>query len=239
LQARLNLAASYIKLNRVVGLPLDAKVKLRDSLGFVMEKFSDEQGLIVLAGQSRIELKIAGQRLKRDMFKLNAVNAQWLPRLDVFGNYGLEGSRPNNSAVKVGAAGLSLTMPIFESGLISGKAREASGKVQQSRLAYYDLDRQVQEDARLASRILKISSAQVKAAKKVFFLANKELRMSRDQFGAGIGDNIEVVRAQAVLAGARQKYVAALFEYHTSRVNFYSAMGNIKEFKLAKNKADN
>jgi outer membrane protein TolC len=99
-------------------------------------------------------------------------------------------------------------------------------------LTFDDMNRQVEEDVRLAVQALAISVKQLKAARRVFALAARELAMSRDLFVADIGDNLEVANAQTALARARQQYVAVLFQYNTARVNLYSALGNIEAFSL-------
>jgi outer membrane protein TolC len=101
-------------------------------------------------------------------------------------------------------------------------------------LIFDDLAKQIEEDVHLALQSFLISTKQVRAAKKVLVLAQRELTMARDLFSAGIGDNIEVINAQTALARSRQQYVAVVFQYNAARVNLYSALGNIETFSLSK-----
>jgi len=236
LQATMNLRKSYIELSRVIGLPLDTRLKLTDEMDFALEHFFSVSEEINLANQNRTELKIANERIQHREFKLKEARSERLPIVGLMGDYGLGGDTPNNSLRNVGEIGVGLKMPIFDGGMIKGEIQEAESKKHQSELLFSDLGKQVEEDVRLALQSLIINAKQVKAAKKVLALANRELEMSKDLFSAGIGDNIEVIDAQTALARARQQYVAMLFQYNSARVNLYSALGNIDTFTLSEKK---
>ena len=60
------------------------------------------------------------------------------------------------------------------------------------------------------------------------------LQAVQDRFGAGLGDNVEVVAAQATLARARDTYVLALTQYHVARLNYFFALGQTGSFNLQK-----
>jgi outer membrane protein TolC len=236
LQATMDLRKSFIELDRVIGLPLDTNVKLTDSMGFVLEHILPVSEEIDFADQNRTELKIAHERIQYHEFKLKEAKSQRWPTVGFMGDYGLDGDTPNNSLPSVGEIGVVLNMPIFDGGMISGETKTAESNRRQSQLIFDDLGKQVQEDVRLALQSLTISAKQVKAAKKVFALANRELEMSRDLFSAGIGDNIEVINAQTALARSRQQYVSMLFQYNMARVNLYSALGNVETFSIGEPK---
>ena len=237
LQALMNWRKACIELNRIVGLPLDTRLELMDTLKFMSEDIFSVDAEINLAVHNRTELKIAAQRIKYRGFKVDEASAQRLPTIGLSGDYGLGGDRPNGSLRSVGEMGVVLKMPIFDGRAIDGDVEEAKSNVHQAKLTFDDMNRQVEEDVRLAQQALSISVKQLKADRKVFALAARELAMSRDLFAADIGDNLEVANAQTTLARARQQYVAALFQYNAARVNFYSALGDIEGFSLiAKNR---
>jgi outer membrane protein TolC len=57
------------------------------------------------------------------------------------------------------------------------------------------------------------------------------LQMARDRFGAGVGDNIEVVNAQTSLADARDSETNALAQYNAARINLAAALGRAEQFR--------
>jgi outer membrane protein TolC len=235
LAAEINAQNSYIVLNRVSGLPLDTPLKLLDTLDFIAEQIASASAEINVANQNRTELKIADERITYSRFKLKQAQALRYPFLEATADYGLSGNLPSSSD-GVGEMGIVLKIPIFEGNNIAGQIKEAKSKKYQSELVFADLDKQVQEDVHLALQSLVINAKQVEAARKVFGLCERELTMTRDLFSAGIGDNLQVINAQTLLANAREECVFALFHYQIARVNLYSALGNINTFTLAKGK---
>jgi outer membrane protein TolC len=234
LRVTMNLHKARIELNRVIGLPLDTRLKLTDAMGFGREQiFSVAEG-INFADQNRTELKIAGARIQYRELKLKEARSERLPSVGLMGDYGLGGDSPSGSLRSVGEIGAVFKMPLFDGGLIKGEIEEAESDKRQSRLIFDDLAKQIEEDVHLALQSFLISTKQVRAAKKVLVLAQRELTMARDLFSAGIGDNIEVINAQTALARSRQQYVAVVFQYNAARVNLYSALGNIETFSLSK-----
>jgi outer membrane protein TolC len=90
---------------------------------------------------------------------------------------------------------------------------------------------QVEEDVRLAFSALRTTSEQVAAAQQSVVLAERELEMARDRFRAGVGDNVEVVTAQAALSDARSAEVTALAQYNAARLNLAAALGRAERFR--------
>jgi outer membrane protein TolC len=84
---------------------------------------------------------------------------------------------------------------------------------------------------RLAFAGLRTKADTVRAADLTVTLAERELEMARDRFRAGVGDNIEVVNAQTVLANARLDQVTALAVYNGARLNLAAALGRAREFR--------
>jgi len=83
----------------------------------------------------------------------------------------------------------------------------------------------------LAFADLRTTAEAVRAADLSVTLASRELEMARDRFRSGVGDNIEVVTAQAALANARLDQVTALAVYNGARLNLAAALGRAQSFR--------
>ena len=99
-----------------------------------------------------------------------------------------------------------------------------------------DILRQLKEDAdeevRSALSAIEFTSQEVVATTESVGVALLALKLSRDRFFSGVGDNLEVVAAQAVLATSRNRNVRALAKYNNSRIKLAVAVGIIKGFQL-------
>ena len=60
-------------------------------------------------------------------------------------------------------------------------------------------------------------------------LAQQTLVEARDRFSAGATDNIEVVQAQQLVAGATDSYISSLYAYNLARVQLARATGSAEQ----------
>ncbi|HXG65955.1 MAG TPA: TolC family protein [Blastocatellia bacterium] len=132
-----------------------------------------------------------------------------------------------NPAGRVGEFLLVKPLQRIGVGLIAASA----SRQRQAELQLDDMRAQVEQDVRLALLTLATAAEQVQAAEQSFALAERELRMARDRFAAGVADNIEVVNAQTSLADARDAQTAALTAYNSARINLAFALGEIESFR--------
>lgn len=231
-QAKKNRYEAFIQLQRVTGLPFEIPLALADSLRYTKEAAPSVDSSVAAAHRERVEMRIAQEQIRYNRQKLREARLEWLPTFEFSGDYGLNGLKPDRTAREVGEVTFRINVPILEGGRRIGQGKEAKGLVRESRIDYEDLGRQVEEDVRLALQTLEIGIDEVKAARSEVTLANRELEMAKDRFSVGIGDNLEVLGAQAALARARDAYINALVHYQTSRMNLFSALGRPEDFSL-------
>ena len=226
------LTESYFELERVAGLPYEEKISLSDSLSYFKDPEPSLESAMEIALASRLEARILKGLIRSENYSLRAAKAEMLPKIELTGDYGLSGVTPHHSDRQTGGIMIGASMPLFEGGKIWGTIKEQSSQKRQLQLQLDDLTRQIEEDVRLALLRIKTGRKQVKTARSILDLAARELKMARDRFGAGLGDNVEVIAAQATLARARDTYILALTQYHVARLNLYFALGQTGSFNL-------
>jgi outer membrane protein len=222
-QARLNL-------QRVVGLRLGTELTLTDPLRFTTEPLPTIEAAVAQAAETRPEIRIAERQLALLDYERRAVRAELLPSLEFVGDYGVSGITPTNTALPTRRAAIQLNVPVFNGGLTRGRIEVAASRERQAELELGSIRGQVEEDVRLAFATLRTTAEQVRAADQTVTLAERELEMARDRFRSGVGDNVEVVTAQAALSGARDSQITALAQYNASRLNLAAALGRAEQF---------
>ena len=232
--AGMGLTESYLQVQRVAGLPYEDRLGLSDSLSYFEEPEIPSGEAISLALSQRLEVHVLEDGIRAEKHLLNAAKAEMLPKIALNGDIGLSGNGPQRNDRMTGQIMIGGTMPLFEGGKIWGEIKEASSRKRQLEQRLADLQRQIEEDVRLALLKIKTEKQQVKTAQSILELASRELKMAQDRFGAGMGDNVEVVAAQATLARARDTYVSALTQYHVARLNYFFALGQTGSFNLQK-----
>jgi outer membrane protein len=230
-QAQTASEQAVLNLQRVVGLPLGATVTLADPLRFTQEPLPSVETAVAEAGQARPEVRIAEAQLNLNALERRATEAELLPSVDFVGDYGVSGITPTNTALPTRRVAVQLNVPVFNGGLTRGRIEAASSRERQAELELGSVRGQVEEDVRLAFSALRTTGEQVAAAGQTVTLAQRELEMARDRFRAGVGDNVEVVTAQAALSGARSAEVTALAQYNAARLNLAAALGRAERFR--------
>src|SRR4029077_3945468 len=229
IQAQLAAFQADIRLKRVIGLPLTTNIKLNESEDAELKEGPEESSALTQAQSDRFELRITHEQLKAETYALDAAKAGFLPTIAARADYGFSGNLPQSTA-RTGSIGGSLDLPILSGGLTRGQMKEARGRQSAAQSQYDDTRIQVEEDVRLALHTLSAEVDEVKAADTKVQLAEQELRLSSDRYGAGVGDNVEVVTAQASLADARKSRVDARARYADARANLAQAMGHMRTF---------
>ena len=230
-QAQTAADQAVLNLQRVVGLPIGGALSLTDPLRFAVEPQPSAESAVEVALQRRPEVRLAEAQLRAAGYERRAVRAELFPSLVFVGDYGVSGMTPTNTALPTRRVAVQLNVPVFDGGLKRGRIEVAASRQRQAELELGNIRGQVEEDVRLALSTLRTTTEQVKAAEQSVVLALRELEMARDRFRAGVGDNIEVVTAQAALSDARNAQVAALAQYNTARLNLAAALGRAQSFR--------
>ncbi|MCM3900865.1 MAG: TolC family protein [Pyrinomonadaceae bacterium] len=220
-----------LNLQRVVGLPLGSSLTLTEQLRFTEEPLPAVETAVAQAGQNRREVQVAEEQIKASQLQRKAVRAEYLPSVELVGDYGVSGITPTNSSLPTRSVAVQVNVPIFNGGLTRGKVTAAASRERQTELELSNVRGQVEEDVRLALTTLRTTAVQVRAADESVVLALRELEMARDRFQAGVADNIEVVTAQTSLASARDAQVTALSQHNAARLNLAAALGRAETFR--------
>ena len=158
--------------------------------------------------------------------------SQYAPSIQALADYGFSGNTPESTA-RTGSIGGRLTLPIFTGGDTHGKTVAALAQTDEYwESRYADIRIQVEEDIRLALETLEAEVEETQTADKALSLAKTELKMARDRFAAGVGDNIQLLAAQTSLSRSLDERVDTYARYDTARVNLATALGHVQEFKL-------
>ena len=229
---RLNVIKSQLELKRLVRIPLAQPIALTDVLINEIKAYLPEDKAITYAKENRMEMRVANANSDYSLAELKASRREYLPKIDLTGDWGETGVTPDKSVAHAADAMVKISLPIWEGGRIAGEIKENEGLNEEQRVKADDLNWTIEEDARLALATLVSTRAQLDAVKKVEGFAQRELDLARDRFTAGLGDNIQVIDAQDALADSKDKYVQALAQYDQAELNYFGALGDPRGFEL-------
>ena len=232
-QLRLNVIKSQLELKRLIKIPLSAPIVLTDMLNNWEYVNLNVSRAIAQAQHERMEMLVAHADSDFSLAQLKASKREYLPKIDVIGQWGETGVTAQRDVTHAANAMVSISVPLWDSGRIAGEVRENEGLNEEQQIASDDLNWKIEEDVRVALETLDSSRAEVNAQKQVGDFAQTELTLAQDRFAAGLGDNIQVINAQDALVDARDKYVQALAQYDQAQLNYFAAVGEPKSFDLS------
>ena len=222
--ARNALAKQDLVLARAIGLPLDQVFRLADTVPY---EAADAPGLddaLKTALATRADFQSAQARVSKAEEQRRAATAQRLPSLSANADYGVIGPTPGQTHGTF-TASAALRVPIFTGNKAHGDELVAQGELDRSRQQLENLRAQIEQDVRTVFLDLRAAADQVAVARSNVDLAQQTLAQSRDRFGAGVSDNIEIVQAQESLARANESYISSLHDYNLARMQLARATG--------------
>lgn len=225
--SKARLSKDRIHLARILGLPAEQNVRLTGAAPFAEFAEMDLDAAKITAYEHRKDLLSLEQQIEVAAREQKAVKYQRLPTLAFNGEYGVIGVTDGSYHGDFNAVG-SLRFPIF---------REAGQRGEQDvvnaeylALKQREADLRVTIDAQIRASMLDVQATKelVEVAKSNVELAREELGDERERFGAGVGDNLAVVDAEAAVAGAESSMVKSLYEYNVAKLQLARNTGVIE-----------
>jgi outer membrane protein TolC len=228
IQAKNNLAIQKLTVARVIGLAPGQEFELTDkSLYQPFEGITVEEAL-KRAYATRSDYQAAMTDVRVAEFSRKAAVAGYFPSLSFNADYGAGALHPSAARQVFDVRG-TLSIPIFQGGSVHGDVLQADARLEQNRERLDNLRAQIDSDVRTALLNLESSAEQVNVARSNIDLAEQTLTQSRDRFGAGVTDTVEVVQSQEAVASAHEQYISSLYSYNFAKVSLARALGAAEE----------
>ena len=216
-----------LDLYRALGLSLDAKVALRDSLvANDRTPLPFYQDAVAQALKARPDLASAVAQIEAQRQALSAVRADRLPTLGLAADQGATGISTDRM-LNTYAWGIQLSIPVFDGFRREGRVAEQSAALRELEARDRDLRQQVAIEVRGAILDVRSAHEQADASETRLRLAEQELAEARDRFKAGVAGNADVITASLSLNSARTLQVDALTQYLAARVTLARVQGAV------------
>jgi outer membrane protein TolC len=176
------------------------------------------------AAAGRPELRTTAALLVSAEFALEAVQAEYLPTFQVFGDYGGTGPR-HDRTTETWSFGVQASLSLFDGLRREARLAQEEAQLQQARRRRADLAAQVAAEARSAAVDLLSGEQQRVVARERLHLAELEVEQARDRFRAGVASNIDVINAQLSLSKAHDADIDTRAALAQARVRLARAVG--------------
>ena len=192
-------------------------------------KLVQREELIRLALTHRPDYVRAGNNIQLNKEGVIGAKREYLPRLDLFGNYGLSGKDLSSGSSDY-AFGASLTFNLFDPGRSAriGKARaaESMAAAEQEHLANQirlEVARAYQQHVSARERLV--------VAGQAIDQASETLRIIQNRYREGLTTITEVLRAETALVRARLNLVAARYDHYVSYAHVLLSVGKLTDIQ--------
>jgi len=216
------------QLARIIGLPLGLDIHLAEKLDPLSPESPSLEEAVRQAWAQRPDLKAAEAQLRAAREARKAAGAEHLPSASVSGQYGLQGTNPNQGS-GVFQASASVSIPIFQGGRIHADTVQADAVVAQRGAELADERGAVELDVRNSLIDLAVANDQVNTSQSNQKLALQNIEQSQDRFAVGVTDSVEVVNSQESLAAADHDYLSSLFSQYLAKIRLARAMGEAEK----------
>jgi outer membrane protein TolC len=182
--------------------------------------------LIAEADRLRPDLRLQEANLSQAEALLRQAEAARRPSVTL-------GAGPSLSAgtaardVASGSAGVTLNIPLFDSGGRTSAMREARAGAEQAEATLQDARQQAALDVWSRYQSLAVDATNLETARRLLASADEAAALAQGRYRAGLANITELLDAQASLAGAREQLVSAELAVRSSELQLARAIGQI------------
>lgn len=225
LTARNEEARARLELLRILDLPLDATVRLTDSLGTPPADVPlDPATAVPFALAHRPDVAAEAGRTVVAERSLRAIKNEHLPSLGFQGTWDLAGQETDGMLYSYRLF-FGMQVPIFDGLRRQRRASEQSLKLEAQAVRAREVSRQAEQEVRRSLLDLATAESAVALATDRLALAEQELREARERFDAGVAGSVETTQAQGVVVAARNAMIQARASYGVARISLYQSLG--------------
>jgi outer membrane protein TolC len=218
-------AVAYAALNTVLGLSVDTPQKVTGDLADKRFEAEKREDLIQLALLHRPDYVRSGYNIQSNKEGVAGAKRDYLPRLDLFGNYGMSGKDLSSGSSDY-TIGASLTFNIFDSGrsarISKARAAESMATAEQEHLA-----NQIRLEVVRAYQQHVSARERLTVAAQVIDQATETHRIVQNRYREGLTTITEVLRAETALVRAKLNLVAARYDHYVSFAHVLLSAGKL------------
>jgi outer membrane protein TolC len=225
IEAEADLAVAQAALNTVLGGAVDATQKAAGQLAEKTFNIGSQTQLIQLALARRADLARAGLSLKSSRERARGARGEYLPRLDVFGAYGVSSQNLANGSSDY-TVGASVTFNLFDAGR-SARIKQARAAENAAAAEAENLASQIRFEVVRAYQQYVSARGRVSVAGRAVEQASEARRIVQDRYQAGLTTITEVLRTETALVRARMNLLAARYDHYIGYANVLLATGRL------------
>jgi outer membrane protein TolC len=241
IQSQNDLRTEEATLLRLLGLPLDAELRLTDALAMDDLRIAGDAPLYDLALRTHPNIRMArlSEEMKRE--EITVTRARLQPQVSLQGRYGGKNTSWSWDAEdwkEDWLVGLRLEWLLFDGMAIRGRVNQQRAELEGLRYDRKDLAEAIRLGVRNALLSLRSAREFVASQQANVAQAERVLRQEQARETEGAGTYLDVLNAREDLAAAQKNYNQALYNFGIARASLAYALGILGETPLEAAVAD-
>jgi outer membrane protein len=203
-----------ISLRRLCGLAENAPLNLKGSFDITSSDM-DGKRLSASALDHRPEVVLARENLKAASYKKSLAVSDLLPKIVGSASWGTKnGYVPDIEKMRTNvSAGVEIQVPIFDGFRKSASIREAAAMKRFAEQQRLDTEQMAQEEVQQSVNNLKSSTEKIETTRLQVSQADLAAQHARTRYNNGLATTLDLLDAEAALAGAELSHLQARYEY--------------------------
>lgn len=221
-----------------IGVPATSRITLPEVFdGYTGEKIDSLGRWLEDARKNHPSIVAARAQLDAARNKVIATSSEGLPTLDLSGNY-YQNGRPGQSLtptrIHETAAGVVLTVPIFDGFSRTYKIQGAQAQVERNEAELADTEHQILMEVVKAYADASAAFSNLRASDALLKAALSALAVSQRKYDKNAADILEILNTQSALADARQERIRCLADWRSARLRLLTNAGLMGREAVAK-----
>lgn len=177
----------------------------------------DAEALVAEAFKSRPDLSSLTQQYEADRRFASAEHELALPTISALGAAGATPVRADQiTSSWYGAAGVNLSIPVFNGFLFSARAKEADFRAAAAKKQVETLRQEIARDVRTTVLQAQSNFQRLAVTQQLLDAANQALDLAQTRYNIGLSSIVELSQAQLAQTEAQINYATARFTYQGS-----------------------
>ncbi|WP_211475108.1 TolC family protein [Collimonas humicola] len=188
--------------------------------------------LIAEAVRTHPKILAAQAQLKAAQAQIDATRAEGRPTLSLFAT-GDRSDTPITQAsslqtITSRSIGVRLNVPLLDGFSTKYKVRGAEAQAESKEAELANVEQQVMLEVWKSNQALRTDAENLKSTDILLRSARQSFDVAKGRYKAGIGNILELLKAQSDLAGAQQQRILSLTNWQTARLRLAASLGRLR-----------
>lgn len=222
------------ELNEIMGLDLDSSISVKE-VELKNLNVPEFDSILTVAYENRPDVKQQKSSITAGKYNMMIAWMNRLPTLTLRGGYSLNAERFAFEDLPVNrtnlddnsdwSVGLSLSFPVFDGGVSSRAIRRANIDLNNARLEYQNLQREVELEVKSAHINLENASKKIELTERQVASAEESYEAALGMYKNGLAPITEVIDAEVALTEGRINFISSKYDFLEAEALLKKAIG--------------